>query len=331
MEGSGASPPGGGGPENEDDGYSIGQYIRWFAALAVAIGGAVYMLVGGAEETLCHGTVATGGPKIVKVCGAPGLTQLLPFVLVIAVLLAPDLSELAIPGLLSIRRRLGEQDARQDRLETELVRVEHRVEQNQTQSASAKIELMLASERLDQVGDVLVVQAKPEPPPPSEPEQTPGEEDESGGAPTDRPPEGDGGGGGVGGASAPTEEGDEEKLGAWAIEAGTKDREPLTLQLLYLAKNIEQYATISRMREVDPRERMAALTEEQQEVVDRWYVVFRKEIELVLRVRNELAHRPIGIGIEELREADRVGRKLLRVLLNGLGLSTEPIDRFEEG
>jgi hypothetical protein len=78
MEASGANPPGDGESENEDDGYSTGQYIRWFAALAVAIGGAIYMLVGGVEETLCHGTVATSGPEVLKVCGAPGLTQLLP-------------------------------------------------------------------------------------------------------------------------------------------------------------------------------------------------------------------------------------------------------------
>ena len=84
------------------------------------------------------------------------------------------------------------------------------------------------------------------------------------------------------------------------------------------------------MRQADPSERMAALTEDQQKSVDRWYSVFKEEITVVRQVRNAVAHTPYAVGLEELHEANRVGRRLLRILLQGIGASTAPIDRFEE-
>ena len=101
------------------------------------------------------------------------------------------------------------------------------------------------------------------------------------------------------------------------------------MELLYLAKNLNQFETISRRREINRGERLAALTEEQQEVVDRWSTLFEQEIKLVRQVRNTVAHQPYLASLEEMREATEIGRKLLRDLLTGIRASADVIEHFE--
>lgn len=334
------TPTGGGGKKDE---YTRPQRVRWCLALLVAVAGGIYMLGGVEHQTLCHGTIATEGEEVVKVCGAPGLTQLLPFIIVVALLLAPDLSELAIPGLLSIKRRVEEQGRRQERIETELVRVE----QNARLSANtylavhnhglAGVDLKALELKQSQFEEELEEMKGekgngpgPEEPPPRE------------SVPQPQPPDMDGGGAGEKAAPSAPEEA-EERFEAEAASPQERDRDvgegvsdeedqraSLTLQLLWLVKNLEQYEAISRLRRSDPSQRMASLTEDQQERVDRWYNLFGEELKAAREVRNAVAHNPYAASIEELQEATRIGRRLMRILLNGLGLSTKPIDSHEE-
>lgn len=67
---------------------------------------------------------AVGKSPTVEVCGPMGADGLLGAVLLIAVLLLPDVSELAIPNLITLKRRVERQAEEQGRLRDDLARVE---------------------------------------------------------------------------------------------------------------------------------------------------------------------------------------------------------------
>ncbi len=295
--------------ENNTEGRSNFQVIRWVAAVLIGLAAAAYYLHGIDNQTVCREVAEEG--QILKLCGPPGPSELIPFALVITLLLLPDLSELAIPGLLSLKRTVTQQKGRQDQLETKLAQVEQRVDQR----VSFKIDLHTAEKEVEVKEETLLeaegtafeaadeeTEAEPVPGPDVEADAAqaaPGERTEA-----ELPP----------GLTS-----DEDDLLA-----------SLTMQLAWLTKNLTQYEAISRMRRVDQSERMATLTEEQQQVVDRWYNVFEDEIGLVKKFRNALAHNPYAVDLAELTEAVRIGRRLMRILLNGLGLSTAAIDKFPD-
>ncbi len=74
---------------------------------------------------------------------------------------------------------------------------------------------------------------------------------------------------------------------------------------------------------------MASLTDEQHERVDRWYDLFEHELGAVKEVRNAVAHNPYAASTAELKEATRIARRLLRILTEGLGISTDGNDMLE--
>jgi hypothetical protein len=312
--------------KRDSEGPSRGQLIRWLLACLTALVAAAFYLHGVQAQTICRDVVDSG--QVVNLCGPPGLNDLVPFALVILVLLAPDFTELAIPGLLSLKRAVTRQESRQDQVEMKLAQVEQRVDNR------ISVTVLNAAEQ-DVVTKAKLFQQK------EEDEEPPGGE-----APPIEPPEQPSGGGTeeTREAPGPDQEASEEKSGE--PEAVEKDegsseapglitskddaRASLTLQLAWLTKNLTQYETISRLREVDPTERMAALTEKQQKAVDRWYTVFKEEIDVVREFRNALMHNPYAVDLDELKEAVRIGRRLMRILLNGIGASTEPLDSFPE-
>lgn len=310
----------------DDDGYSTGQKIRWALALVVAFSGAAYYLIGIDSQVLCHDSLAKGDSAVVDLCGPPGLTELAPFALVIAVLLLPDLSEMGIAGLLSLKRAVRHQGERQEAVEGQLVRLEQSLSQQVAvnQHSPTNLAITLAGEQFDLKTAAAHLKGE------SGTEEDTDEEEGSGGQSTSPPRKPDGGGDGPKQARAKERlaEGQDADIESWAEQE--RERAMETQQLLYLAKNLGQYEGISRMRQINPGERMAALTEDQQEMVDRWYALFADEIALVRNVRNTVAHTPYAIDIDELREANRIGTKLLRILLEGLGASTAPVDRFEQ-
>lgn len=295
--------------ENNTEGRSNFQVIRWVAAVLIGLAAAAYYLHGIDNQTVCREVAEEG--QILKLCGPPGPSELIPFALVITLLLLPDLSELAIPGLLSLKRTVTQQKGRQDQLETKLAQVEQRVDQR----VSFKIDLHTAEKEVEVKEETLLeaegtaFEAADEE---TEAEPVPGPDVEADAA-----------------QAAP-----DERTEAELPPGLTSDEDDLlaslTMQLAWLTKNLTQYEAISRMRRVDQSERMATLTEEQQQVVDRWYNVFEDEIGLVKKFRNALAHNPYAVDLAELTEAVRIGRRLMRILLNGLGLSTAAIDKYPD-
>jgi hypothetical protein len=309
---------------------SKGQVARWVFACITALAAAVFYLHGVTAQAICRDVVDSG--RVISLCGPPGLNELMPFALVILVLLAPDFTELAIPGLLSLKRAVTRQEGRQDQVEMKLAQVEQRVDNRISVTVLNAAEQAVATKakifRREDTGDEEPPGEAPPPEPPEKPRDGAGEEtreaprhqaeaDEA--VPTDGPDE-----------PVVVKEDGKGAEPPGLITSEDDARASLTLQLAWLTKNLTQYETISRLREVDPSERMAALTERQQKAVDRWYTVFKEEIGLVKEFRNALIHNPYAIDLDELREAVRIGRRLMRILLNGIGVSTEPLDSFPE-
>lgn len=298
---------------------SRGQVVRWIFALLVAIAALAFYLHGIEAQIVCYEELSNG--DVAELCGPPGLSELVPFALVIAVLLAPDVTELAIPGLLALKRTVRRQEDRQDQVEAKLTQVEQRVEQQVKQEVSlnfltstekdveAKEETLRAAER--GTGEI---EEEPVGEPGAEPETQTGDMREEAAE------------------SEALEEGDRQIAAEppGLVSDADDERASLTLQLAWLTKNLTQYETISRMRRIDQSERMAALTEAQQETVDRWYDIFEQEIGVVKQLRNALIHNPYAVDIDELREAVRIGRRLMRILLNGIGVGTDALDSYGE-
>jgi uncharacterized coiled-coil protein SlyX len=63
------------------------------------------------------GAVEPATVEETKTCSPPGLGALLPYVFIALVFLLPDLAELEVPGLVSLKRRVEEQEEKVDRQE----------------------------------------------------------------------------------------------------------------------------------------------------------------------------------------------------------------------
>jgi hypothetical protein len=108
------------------------------AAVLVAIG-----FVGFGRAQVCSDSV-TGSGAVVNTCRAPQATDglVLGYALFVLLLLAPDLAELGVPGLFTLRRRVEEQESRleteegrRELLETQVASVSARLTQVATSSA----------------------------------------------------------------------------------------------------------------------------------------------------------------------------------------------------
>ncbi len=101
-------------------------WARRAVALAVALAGTV--AVGAGKVSVCSDVVTTTG-RVVRVCRPPQFTDglVVAGLVVVILLLLPDLGEIGLPGMFSLRRTVEEQDsrleneeARRELLETEV-------------------------------------------------------------------------------------------------------------------------------------------------------------------------------------------------------------------
>src|SRR4051794_6289793 len=107
--------------EPEARGRAWGRPIRLAAVGIVAACVLGYVLGSTYSRSLqsCNEQVASQTGQVVRVChpvSASDAPVVIGLVLIL-VLLLPDFSEVAIPGLVSVKRRVAEQERRQDRLE----------------------------------------------------------------------------------------------------------------------------------------------------------------------------------------------------------------------
>lgn len=118
-------------PDPERTGWDI---TRWILALLVALAAAAFYLHALDHQSLCHQELSGEFPKPLEVCGSPRLLDLAPFALIISVLLWPDLGELAVAGLFTLRRRVDQQQERQESVESRLTQVDQQLTQLATLS-----------------------------------------------------------------------------------------------------------------------------------------------------------------------------------------------------
>jgi hypothetical protein len=70
-----------------------------------------------------------GVDPLVEACRPPVASDFLVLLLPVAVLLFPQIAEVAIPGLISLKRRVAEHEEQQKRLEQDIVRIQSQVTQ----------------------------------------------------------------------------------------------------------------------------------------------------------------------------------------------------------
>jgi hypothetical protein len=270
---------------------SNAQRLRWLLALAVGVFALYFFLNGLQDQIVCHDEQFGDDGETVEVCGPPGLTQLLPFMVVIALLLAPDLSDLEITGLVKMRRYIKEQGKA-------IARIEDEVRQAQPTQPYPP-DMRAAAESVERKEQEVLTRAR------EDPQYKALEEF-------------------IRRASQRTAyKVMRESLGEGPIEIDpdSTDREKLIGDLAYLWKNIAQYEASARIHRMTG-DRMAHLDEERQEAVDRWADLFEDEIAAVRSMWMRVVVDDNTVTIENLQDAVRTGRELLRILQGGLNLST---------
>jgi hypothetical protein len=256
-------------------------WARWVAALIVALAAMGYFLNAVGEQNVCEHVLASADSarRTTEVCGPPGLINLVPFAALIAVLLWPDLGELAVTGLLTLKRRVQEQEARQDAVESRLVQVDQHLSQlallaqsqlqGQSQAAAATVNLYAPDQ--DDVHRGIV-------------------EKESA---ADRSE-----------GLRPTVEGD----------AGEHAR--LLGSFLKEYSKLEPY--VLRFRPPRFPEEVEALDPDRRGLVMQWNELFDRELAALRQTRNVAVHEPDTISVDTLRGAIDNTRELSRILFERL-------------
>jgi hypothetical protein len=323
---------------------------RWGLAIAVAIAGLVIFLLATGTDAVCHQVVVNDAIK--KLCGPPNVTQLVPAALLIGLLLSPDLSELGVAGLISLKRSVSEQANRQQRAEQELMRIEQRVANLNVNSNTTTVNNFLTAEtslslealpvreqQFDQAADATTRRRErgradetgPARPIGEPPAQRPVEQ-RGGTRPQPRPttgparpqppnrterPEA-----ARREAEPPPSVTPDDKFAAIFGDRRGRPPEPPEIEFIRLSRSLDQYQTITRARErgVPPPPMMAHLTSKQQDDADLFFSIFNEEVQTVMDVREALLHQPGTVDPEAVANATAVARRLLNILLGRLGL-----------
>ncbi|HEV2754221.1 MAG TPA: hypothetical protein VG318_00390 [Actinomycetota bacterium] len=70
-----------------------------------------------------------GRDPVAEACGPPATSDFLVLLIPVPILLFPQVAEVAIPGLISLKRKVAEQEEQQKRLERDIVRVQNQMTQ----------------------------------------------------------------------------------------------------------------------------------------------------------------------------------------------------------
>jgi hypothetical protein len=265
-----------------DEKRSGWDWLRWGAALIVALAATAYFLNAVGEQNVCEHVLAgaDSAPRTIEVCGPPGLLNLVPFAALVAMLLWPDLGELAVTGLVSLKRRVQEQEARQDAVESRLVHIDQHLSQlallaqsqlqGQSQAAAATVNVYAPDQ--DDVRRGIV------------------EKESAAERPEGHPPTDDG------------DAGDHARLLGTFLQEYSK-LEPYVLR----------YGTVRSQRDLE------ALDPDQRDLVVEWNEIFHREITALRQTRNVAVHEPDTISVGTLRGAIDNTRELSRILFGRLG------------
>jgi hypothetical protein len=258
--------------------------LRWGLALLVAGAALWFFLDATADKVICKDTLTgtKSAPEIVQLCGPPRLLDLTPFVLLIAILLWPDLSEIGITGLVTLKRRLEEQEEKQVVLEDRL----SSLHQTFVQTATAIQGQSQASTTNIQVGYA-----------PDQDDVRRGIEEK----------------GKRSGESGPREE-QIVDLAGHAQLMGVFLREYADLEPYILATSFRRPPP----RWIN--ERLTHLDEGQRRVVEQWHELYSGEIAALRQTRNVVVHDPHTVSEATLRKAVDNTHELARILHDRLGV-----------
>jgi len=273
-----------GAPTNTPSGRDS---ARWWTALAIAVVAAIFFfLTTLGTPSVCH-EVLTGTkalPTSTTLCGPPRLLDLLPVALVIALLLWPDLTELGITGVLTLKRRVQQQGERQAAVEASLVEL---------QQSLAQVAMLSQGQGQAQATTTNVNNYYA----PDQDDVRRGIDEKRGEGVTDET---------QGGSRT-------EDLELHASLSGTFLKEYAQLEPYIMsggARRAPRWA-LERIEQVSPA---------QQARIDEWNHMFRPEIQALRQTRNVAVHEPQSVSTETLRGALRNTRELARILFQGLDL-----------
>jgi hypothetical protein len=226
---------------------------------------------------VCADAVATVGPNaVVRTCSPIGLPALIPVAVLVVALLWPDLSEVAIPGLVTLRRTIEEQAQRQSVLEHRILQIQN------SQTAQQQVTVLMTTEHLQRLPE----EAKEKAP-----------LLEGNGRLTQRD---------IGltpgaGRSGPP-------AGATVAELG--------MMVLTVWEELARVlAAIDDPRGHGMRAASDRFTDEQLRLIERWRDLYDQEINVVQAARNAVAQggQP-SLSASDLQQVIRTGKELLRVL-----------------
>lgn len=264
---------------------------RWVLAAVIAVVAAVFYFHAVDHQSICHQQLAGESGTVVELCGPPRLLDLVPFAFLIAIVLWPDLGELAVAGLFTLRRRVAAQEERQRAVEERLLHFDQQLTQMATLS-----QLQGQSQRQTGIETVNLF-------PPDQGELKRAiDSKEAPAAP---------------GPAAPPA-GTEEVAAAEASLLAEADE-----RLRLLGEFVREYARLEPYM-VSPRSPLYGRLEDEldvdrRQVVKDWLQMFDREITALRQTRNATIHQPELVSAETLRDAIDNTRELSRILFERIG------------
>jgi hypothetical protein len=270
-------------PDSQDRRPSGWDIARWSLALLVALSATLFYFHAVGHQSLCYQQLADVPGHHVDTCGPPRLLDLAPFALVIAVLLWPDLGELAVTGLFTLRRRVDDQEERQEDVESRLLQVSQQLTQLATlsqtqaqgQTAIGSVNNYYAPDQQDLKRSI---NAK-----------------EAGEQPADA------------GALVEAEA---------ALRAGADERERLLGEFVRAYSRLEPYILPRSSRLADELDQLGP---ERRQLVEEWRAMFDREIAALRQTRNAAVHQPGLVSPQTLRGAIENTHELSRILFDRIG------------
>ncbi len=272
-------------PDSQDRRPSGWDIARWIFALLVALSATLFYFHAVDHQSLCYQQLADVPGHQVDTCGPPRLLDLAPFALIITVLLWPDLGELAVTGLFTLRRRVDHQEERQEDVESRLLQVSQQLTQLATLS-----QVQTQAQGQTAIGAVNNYYA-----PDQQDLKRSIDAKEAGEQPAD------------GGVLVEAEA---------SLRAEADERERLLGEFIRAYSRLEPYILPRSARLADELDQ---LDPERRQLVEEWRAMFDREIAALRQTRNAAVHQPGLVSPQTLRGAIENTRELSRILFDRIG------------
>jgi hypothetical protein len=323
-------------------------YVRWTFVALIALGMAA-LVVGSRYVDALHVCTATLTAKgtIVELCRPYDIADLAPGLLIAGLLLLPDVSELTLPGLGSLKLKVEAQELRSEQVEEQVTRLEQRLTLNSAQSTNVNLIMREAGSNLEARIDEFWADREPDKaaawkPSAWKPDSHADGDGHIGPAPSARLFE------------APQRQVTSREPGeqtAQRSQLRVAESALISQQLLALWSDMDRWIRLGQILEVGPDELwkwlarapeergepplgdgregrllgdlLANLSAEEAQAVTRWVTIFTEEITAVRLARNAVAHLPDSLSLDELQRAFDLAEELQGILREGLRQARE--------